>query len=412
MGIARAPAASGAGIMLNGFSEPSAIRKLRSDMVEEFGVSVSFNPADMSKPDEIVGLVEATAGELGRVDILINNAGIQHTDTVDTFPVERWDAVIAINLSSNFHAIRAAVPQTRERDWGRIINIAAVHGLVASGTKSAYVAAKHGVVGPTKVVARETARIGVICNAICPGWVLTPLVQRQIDDVAVRDGIAVAKAKERLLLEKQPRANSPLPSKSERSPSFFAPMPPNKAGERRSVSIVVGPHNEQARRPCSYPRRPMMKNKIVSIEDAVNIVRDGDTVCVSGVGVRAAICDTVVGYLGGGLMANEVVRIAAVPLYLVRRHFEFGADGNVRSLQRTIITIICDRGEDLAIANVDFVGPVAVSFATTARRRHVWLHQASKPYADAGVIIFPLTKIARLALARIEPKAVRQCRSA
>jgi 3-hydroxybutyrate dehydrogenase len=149
--------------------------------------------------------------ELGAVDILVNNAGIQHTAPVEEFPEDRWDAVIAINLSSNFHAIKAVLPQMRSRNWGRIINIASVHGLVASVQKAAYVAAKHGVLGLTKVVALETAASGVTCNAICPGWVLTPLVQKQIDDRAARDGIAVERAKLELVAEKQPSRDFATP---------------------------------------------------------------------------------------------------------------------------------------------------------------------------------------------------------
>jgi len=141
---------------------------------------------------------------LGSVDILVNNAGIQHVDAVEEFPPERWDAVIAVNLSSNFHAIRAALPQMRKRGWGRIINVASAHGLVASSGKAAYVAAKHGVIGLTKVVALETATTGITCNAICPGWVLTPLVEKQIEANAKRERISVEQAKTQLLAEKQP----------------------------------------------------------------------------------------------------------------------------------------------------------------------------------------------------------------
>jgi 3-hydroxybutyrate dehydrogenase len=149
-------------------------------------------------------LIAATEAELGSLDILVNNAGIQHVAPIEEFPPEKWDAVIAINLSSCFHAIRAALPGMRQRGWGRIINIASAHGLVASAQKSAYVAAKHGVVGLTKVVALETATTGITCNAICPGWVLTPLVQKQIDAIAAKEGIPVATAQTRLLAEKQP----------------------------------------------------------------------------------------------------------------------------------------------------------------------------------------------------------------
>ncbi len=211
LGIARALAGVGADVMLNGFGEPKMIDKLRYDLAKEFGVRVAFSGADMSKPNDVAGMIEAATADLGRVDILVNNAGIQHTSPVEAFPVDRWDAVIAINLSSNFHAIRAALPQMQQRNWGRIINIASAHGLVASATKSAYVAAKHGVVGLTKVVALETARTGITCNAICPGWVLTPLVQKQIDDWAARDNITAGKAKELLLLEKQPSGEFATP---------------------------------------------------------------------------------------------------------------------------------------------------------------------------------------------------------
>jgi 3-hydroxybutyrate dehydrogenase len=211
LGIARALAAAGANVMLNGFGEQSAIASLQSGLTSEFDVRVSFHPADMSRPAEIADMIEGANRELGQVDILVNNAGIQHTAAVVEFPPERWDAIVAINLSSNFHAIRAALPQMLQRNWGRIINIASVHGLVASAAKSAYVAAKHGVLGLTKVVALETARTGVTCNAICPGWVLTPLVQKQIDDLAVREGIPVGTARERLLLEKQPSCEFATP---------------------------------------------------------------------------------------------------------------------------------------------------------------------------------------------------------
>lgn len=204
LGITRALAADGANVMLNGFGKAAEIERLCSSLAKEFDIKVAFSGADMSKPGDIVAMVEQAAKELGAVDILVNNAGIQHTAPIEEFPVEKWDAVIAINLSSNFHAIRAALPQMKARNWGRIINISSAHGLVASGTKAAYVAAKHGVLGLTKVVALETARTGITCNAICPGWVLTPLLQKQIDDWAKRDNIPVSKAKDLLLGEKQP----------------------------------------------------------------------------------------------------------------------------------------------------------------------------------------------------------------
>jgi 3-hydroxybutyrate dehydrogenase len=204
LGIARTLAAAGADVVLNGFGDPQLIHELRADLGSKYGVRTSYSAADMSKPAEIAAMVEQVGRALGGVDILVNNAGIQHVAPVDEFPPEKWDAVIAINLSAAFHAIRAALPQMKARGWGRIINIASTHGLVASAQKAAYVAAKHGIVGLTKVVALETATTGITCNAICPGWVLTPLVQKQIDDRAAREGLSLQTAKMKLLGEKQP----------------------------------------------------------------------------------------------------------------------------------------------------------------------------------------------------------------
>ena len=203
LGIARALASAGADILLNGFGAREQVDALRNDLIRS-GVKAVYNPADVSKVDEIEAMIAFATRELGRVDILVNNAGIQHTAPVEEFPVERWDALIAINLSAAFHATRAALPQMKARGWGRIINIASVHGQVASPNKAAYVAAKHGLVGLTKGVALETATSGVTCNAICPGWVLTPLVQKQIDAMAARDKISEEQARARLLGEKQP----------------------------------------------------------------------------------------------------------------------------------------------------------------------------------------------------------------
>ena len=200
LGIARALAAQGANLMLNGFGDAGEIERLRAGLAAEFKVKVGYHGADMSKPAADPRDGRRAARELGAVDILVNNAGIQHTAPVEEFPDERWDAVIAINLSSSFHAIKAALPQMRQRNWGRIINIASVHGLVASTQKIAYIAAKHGVVGLTKVIALETATTGITCNAICPGWVLTPLVQKQIDARAAKEGISVDRAKLDLLV--------------------------------------------------------------------------------------------------------------------------------------------------------------------------------------------------------------------
>jgi len=204
LGIAQALAAEGAAIMLNGFGDKAEIEKLRAGLAEKHRVKVVYSPADMSKPADIRAMVALAEKELGACDILVNNAGIQFVAPIEDFPEEKWDAIIAINLSSSFHAIKAAVPGMVKRRWGRIVNIASAHGLVASGGKVAYVTAKHGLVGMTKVVAIDHANDGITCNAICPGWVLTPLVQKQIEDHAKQEGISVDKAKENLLKEKQP----------------------------------------------------------------------------------------------------------------------------------------------------------------------------------------------------------------
>lgn len=204
LGIARALAEQGADIMLNGFGEPAAIVALIKEMSSAYGVRVLHHGADMSRPAEIEDMVRSTESKLGRVDVLVNNAGIQHVAAVEDFPADRWDAIIAINLSSAFHTTRCAVPGMKKRGFGRIINIASAHGLVASANKSAYVAAKHGIVGLTKSVALECATTPVTCNAICPGWVLTPLVQKQVDARASEKKISNDAAKRDLLAEKQP----------------------------------------------------------------------------------------------------------------------------------------------------------------------------------------------------------------
>ena len=203
-GVAEALAAEGAAVMLNGFGEAAQIDALRSRLAEAHGVAIGYHPADMTRPAEIASLVARAEAELGGVAILVNNAGIQHTAAIEVFPAERWDAVIAINLSAAFHGMQAAMPIMRKAGWGRIINIASAHGLVASAQKSAYVAAKHGLVGLTKVAAIELAQAGVTCNAICPGWVLTPLVQAQIAARAGREGRAADEVEQDLLAEKQP----------------------------------------------------------------------------------------------------------------------------------------------------------------------------------------------------------------
>ena len=200
LGMATTLAMHGARVMINGFGDVAGALA----QVREHDPGAVFHGADMSKPAEIADMVRQCESELGGCDILVNNAGIQHVALVEDFPVERWDAIIAINLSSAFHAMQAALPGMKRRQWGRVINIASVHGLVASASKSAYVAAKHGLVGLTKAAALECATTGVTVNAICPGWVLTPLVQKQVDARAAADGIGIEEAKRRLLAEKQP----------------------------------------------------------------------------------------------------------------------------------------------------------------------------------------------------------------
>jgi 3-hydroxybutyrate dehydrogenase len=204
LGIAKQLAKQGANIVLNGFGD----HQTPLADIQALGVQAAYHGADMSQPTEIEAMMQFAAGRFGRVDILVNNAGIQHVARVEDFPPEKWDAILAINLSSAFHASRLAIPAMRAADggkgWGRIINIASVHGLVASAEKAAYVAAKHGLVGLTKVTALETATTGITCNAICPGWVLTPLVQKQVDAKAAAQGISNEEATRQLLGEKEP----------------------------------------------------------------------------------------------------------------------------------------------------------------------------------------------------------------
>ena len=200
LGVALSLAQDGANIMLNGFGEYESAKRA----VAERGVKVSYHGADMSKPAEIESMIRACEQEFGALDILVNNAGIQHVAKVEDFPPDRWDAIIAINLSSAFHTTRLALPGMKRRNWGRVLNIASTHGLVASAEKSAYVASKHGIVGFTKSIALETATTGITVNAICPGWVLTPLVQKQIDARAAQAKLGEAEAKKELLAEKQP----------------------------------------------------------------------------------------------------------------------------------------------------------------------------------------------------------------
>lgn len=202
-GIARSLAQAGANVMLNGFGDAGEIEALRKDL-ETHGIKAEYSGADMRDPEAIAGMVAQARDAFGQVDILINNAGIQHVANTEDFPPEKWQAILDINLSSAFHTIHQTVAAMKQRGWGRIINIASAHGLVASKGKAAYVAAKHGIMGLTKVVGLEVAGSGVTCNAVCPGWVLTPLVQKQIDDMAARDGISGDEARVKLLSEKQP----------------------------------------------------------------------------------------------------------------------------------------------------------------------------------------------------------------
>lgn len=202
-GIAKVLAKNGVNIMLNGFSDAATVEGLKKE-ITSLGVKVEYSDADDTKIDQVTAMVEATTKAFGSVDIMVNNAGIQFVSPVEQFPLDKWDAIIATNLSAAFYGTRATLPLMRQKGWGRIINVASVHGLVASANKSAYVAAKHGMIGLSKVVALETAGSGITCNAICPGWVLTPLVQKQIDDNAKRDGLTNAQATEKLLSEKQP----------------------------------------------------------------------------------------------------------------------------------------------------------------------------------------------------------------
>ncbi len=221
LGIAKALARQGANIVLNGFGDVEGPKA----EIAALGAKVVYHGADMGKPAEIAQMMAFAATQFGRVDVLVNNAGIQHVAKIEDFPIDKWDAVIAINLSSAFHATRLALPAMKAADngrgWGRIINIASAHGLVGSPEKSAYVAAKHGIVGLTKVTALENATTGVTCNAICPGWVLTPLVQKQIDAKAAAQGISVDAASKQLLAEKEPSLQFTTPEELGELALFF-----------------------------------------------------------------------------------------------------------------------------------------------------------------------------------------------
>ena len=231
LGVAKCLAAQGANVILNGFGEYESARA----EVAAFGVKAGYHGADMSVPGQIEAMMAYAASDFSTVDILVNNAGIQHVSPVEDFPPQKWDAIIAINLSSAFHTTRLAIPAMRKQNWGRIINIASAHGLVASAQKSAYVAAKHGIVGFTKSIALETAS-GITVNAICPGWVLTPLVQKQIDARAAKEGITVQQANHDLLAEKQPSLQFTTPEQlGELAVFLCSPAADNVRGQAWAV---------------------------------------------------------------------------------------------------------------------------------------------------------------------------------
>ncbi|MFY0309969.1 3-hydroxybutyrate dehydrogenase [Leisingera sp. D0M16] len=236
LAIAETLASTGCNILLNGFGDRDEIQAIQDSISSRHGVDVKYCGADMSVPDDISAMVAMCQSKFGSVDILVNNAGIQHTASVEDFPADRWDMIMAINLSSNFHAIRAVLPLMKANGFGRIVNVASVHGLVGSVNKSAYVAAKHGVIGLTKVVALENARTPVTCNAVCPGWVLTPLVQKQIDDVAAEHGISEQEAIEKMLGEKQPSQNFVTPEQIGSTVAFLCS---DAASEIRGSAINV-----------------------------------------------------------------------------------------------------------------------------------------------------------------------------
>lgn len=236
LAMAEALAAKGAAIMLNGFGEADEIERTRAGLADAHGVAVVHHGADMSKPDDIADLIATADRDLGGVDILINNAGIQHTAPVADFDPAIWDKIIAINLSAAFHAIHRALPIMRRRGWGRVVNTASVHGLVASVNKAAYVAAKHGIVGLTKVIALETAEEPITVNAICPGWVKTPLIERQIESVAEREGCDLEAAARTLLSEKQPSKTFVMPEQIGAAVAFLCS---DAASQLTGVSLPI-----------------------------------------------------------------------------------------------------------------------------------------------------------------------------
>ncbi|WP_284338021.1 3-hydroxybutyrate dehydrogenase [Comamonas sp. NoAH] len=221
LGIAQALAAQGANVLLNGFGDAEAAKAQVAQSGQSQGIVVDYHGADMSNPSEIEAMMAFGTERFGRLDIVVNNAGIQHVAAIESFPTEKWDAILAINLSSAFHTTRLALPAMQKANWGRIINVASVHGLVGSAQKSAYVAAKHGIVGLTKVTALENATSGVTCNAICPGWVLTPLVQKQVDAKAAEQNLTIEAATQQLLGEKEPSMQFTTPEELGALAVFF-----------------------------------------------------------------------------------------------------------------------------------------------------------------------------------------------
>ena len=222
LGIAAILASKGVNLVINGFGDVATIEAERARLAARYGVKVAYSDADVSKPAEVKAMIDLCVDSYGSIDILVNNAGIQYTETVDKFPIDKWNAIIAINLSGVFFGTQAALPHMQARGFGRIINIGSVHGLIGSPNKSAYVAAKHGVVGLSKVVALENAGTGITCNTICPGWVHTPLVQKQIEALAAANGITIEAATERLLVEKQPSRQFATPEQIGELAAFLA----------------------------------------------------------------------------------------------------------------------------------------------------------------------------------------------
>ena len=222
LGLAAILASKGVNLVINGFGDVATIEAERARLAARYGVKVAYSDADVSKPAEVKAMIDLCVDSYGSIDILVNNAGIQYTETVDKFPIDKWNAIIAINLSGVFLGTQAALPHMQARGFGRIINIGSVHGLVGSPNKSAYVAAKHGVVGFSKVVALENAGTGITCNTICPGWVHTPLVQKQIEALAAANGITIEAATERLLVEKQPSRQFATPEQIGELAAFLA----------------------------------------------------------------------------------------------------------------------------------------------------------------------------------------------